>query len=445
MRPWKITSQTQCKALEQICALVQNHVPYNLVCSPESDPAYNEIFVAVDNAMEGYEIRVLPAQGECQTISIRGADPVQLLYAASDLRNKYVPFAEDLHDLAPHYFFSPLFTEPMKPWYYRGIPRLKRRGLWTWGHVIRDYQKYIDNMVTLKLNTLIVWNDFVPVNIRQIIDYAHENGVSIYLGYAWGWDTGNRIRDKILDVEKTIERVVETYRQHYALLDCDGIYFQSFTEVKTDSIHGRSVAETVVDLVNRAAERIFAISPDLELLFGLHATSVKTKLDVIAQVDPRISIVWEDAGAFPYAYLPSQTDGFPETQLLNRQLQNLRNGGFGVVLKGVCALDWLTFRHQEGPYMMGVSPEETLKKTAESRRKILRYLQAYWLKAAPQALALIRDFDENAMVTVLVEDCAFESLINFPTALYSQFLWDSDRPIDEIMCETARMPDVTMV
>lgn len=33
------------------------------------------------------------------------------------------------------------------------------------------------------------------------------------------------------------------------------------------------------------------------------ATSVAQKLDRIAQIDPRVRIVWEDCGAFPYAYL----------------------------------------------------------------------------------------------------------------------------------------------
>ena len=101
-------------------------------------------------------------------------------------------------------------------------PKIKQRGLWTWGYVIYDYKKYIDNMVTLKFNTLIIWNDYLPVNIRDVISYAHENGVKIYLGFSWGWDTSCGERDAILHTDEISQNVVNTFEKEYLNLDCDG-------------------------------------------------------------------------------------------------------------------------------------------------------------------------------------------------------------------------------
>ena len=58
----------------------------------------------------------------------------------------------------------------------------------------------------------------------------------------------------------------------------------------------------VVDMVNEVAGQIWEITPDLRIIFGLHATSVRNRLDEIARVDPRMEILWEDCGEFPYSY-----------------------------------------------------------------------------------------------------------------------------------------------
>ena len=78
--------------------------------------------------------------------------------------------------------------------------------------------------------------------------------------------------------------------------------------MKRANIGERNVAETVVNLVNEAAEELWKITPDLHLIFGLHATSVREQLDKIAKVDKRIEILWEDCGEFPYHYRPHVRD-----------------------------------------------------------------------------------------------------------------------------------------
>jgi hypothetical protein len=42
----------------------------------------------------------------------------------------------------------------------------------------------------LKLNQLIIWNDYMPLNVEEIIDYAHSYGIEVIFGYAWGWKPG---------------------------------------------------------------------------------------------------------------------------------------------------------------------------------------------------------------------------------------------------------------
>jgi len=46
---------------------------------------------------------------------------------------------------------------------------------------------------------------------------------------------------------------------------------------------------------------------------------------------------------------------------------------------------------------------------------------------------MIREFNEQTMMTCLVEDSLLEEMINLPTALYATRLCDSDRPVKEII------------
>ena len=44
-------------------------------------------------------------------------------------------------------------------------------------------------------------------------------------------------------------------------------------------------------MVNEVANELWKITPDLRLIFGLHATSVKKNMSEIAMVDPRVEIL----------------------------------------------------------------------------------------------------------------------------------------------------------
>ena len=79
-------------------------------------------------------------------------------------------------------------------------------------------------MVKCKLNTLIVWNDYLPLNIKEVLDYCHANGVKLYLGYAWGWDVSLTVCDTISKLDEIGPQVIKDFKEQYAALGCDGIY-----------------------------------------------------------------------------------------------------------------------------------------------------------------------------------------------------------------------------
>lgn len=445
MKRWKIVYDKYCKAVEKIYSSVQECVTYTLVCDKNSDDDFNTIYIKQDSTVEGFKINVSEADGENQSVEIIAGDETNLLYAATDFRNVYLPYAKYKNcDNVYDFYHSKPFEDALRPFSYSSKPRIRHRGLWTWGHTIYDYKKYIDNMATLKMNTLIIWNDYVPLNIDSVIEYAHENGIKIYLGFAWGWDTSCDKND-ISDTSELTKNVVSKYKEEYMSLNCDGIYFQSFTELSCDDIDGINIAEAVTDFVNNTAREIYEINPDISLLFGLHATSVRNKLDTFKKLDPRVAIICEDMGAFPYHNSSDGTNGFDETLKLNRQVQELRQGGFGAVLKGNYRLDWGNFEHQRGPYIMGVCSDDELKRRTEKIKPLLKKIQADFIINAKYAHELIKDFDEDSMITVLAEDGMFEEIISYPIALYAQMLWDSSKSLESIMHKVAQMPDVDFV
>ena len=229
--------------------------------------------------------------------------------------------------------------------------------------------------------------------------------------------------------------------------DCDGIYFQSFTELHSDSVSGKCVAETVVNLVNETASELFRLSPDLHIQFGLHATSVKNNLDYISKVDKRIHIVWEDCGAFPYNYNADEVSDFDSTFALTKKLVTLRgkNERFGAVFKGMPKLDWTRFEHFSSSYILGEHSESFIQNRLPDKKKIWKKLQADWLRNAEyirKTVELIANSGKDVILEALVEDSIFERKIMFPAALYAELLWTPDKPVHEILSDVAGYPCV---
>jgi len=408
--------------------------------------ANNPYLAAVDKhptAKEGYVITVKDG-----TVYIEGTDDAGVLYGCVDFYAKYITKAEYTNKSQP-YWKNPFEDDFVLPDFeLESAPSINNRGLWTWGHVIYDYRAYIDNLVKLKMNTVIIWNDFLPVNINEAIDYAHTCNVKVILGFAWGWENGAE-NFKITMLDETSVKVVEQYKSDYAHLDIDGIYFQSVTETSKEELDGILIADAVTQFVNNTAAKIFEINPTLELQFGLHATSVKTKLQYIKKTDPRIRILWENCGVFPFGYIPKHhIERFDEVKEFVCRIAQLRGEGerFGVVTKAFTKLAWDEFDHQRGSYFMGVSSDAVQKNRILRKHKTWRYVQAYWLTYADKAYEMIRAMKETTKgdfyCTALVEDGMFEKEIPYIVALYSEMLWDTENDVKTLMTEVALRDDV---
>ncbi len=398
---------------------------------------------------EEYTITV--TEGEAQTISITGADEQGLLWGVVDFLGKFIPHALYSGTTFVPYYRNALFTDaPMKPYSCTSSPAVARRGLWTWGHTITDYRGYIDNMVKCKMNTLVIWNNLPPVNAKDVVDYAHLWGIKILFGYAWGWSTDHGI-NAIRYALAHKDDIVAEYLRDWAPLGCDGIYFQSFTETSEEEIDGILIADAVTSYVNEIAGKLLDINPSLTLQFGLHATSVNRKLAYIAKTDPRVEIVWEDCGAFPFAYTPERIgeDDFGDTVALAEDISVLRgeDDRFGCVFKGLICLNWKQFRYPAQPYVIGEASEALRQARLAEKRPIWRYVQAHWMKSAWYAQTTVRQLchkKENCptgwTALFLVEDGMFESSLWFPVLLCGEILWNPFTETADLLRDTGLNP-----
>lgn len=277
-----------------------------------------------------------------------------------------------------------------------GEESFEARSIFAWGHAINDYRSFISDMARQGLNQLILWNDFAPLNAHDIVEYAHSFGIEIIWGYAWGWSENACSKTTDLSKEALARLKAEVLKQYDEIWQGlgDGIYFQSFTEMRKDNIGGVNIAEAVTDFVNEVAEELYKRDPRLHLQFGLHATSVKDHADAIARVDKRIEILWEDCGAFPYAYVPapSSEEEFESAFDFTERIINLRPGApVGLVFKGFATLDWTNghFVHQRGRFILGENTPGLMENDRHLRADAWRAFSAGWARYGEYARRMI--------------------------------------------------------
>ncbi len=372
-------------------------------------------------------------------VMIEGSDDHGVLYGCTDFYNKYIVSCE-YTDNSGTYWENP-FEKPLADFELRSHPAVSERGIWTWGHVIYDYRAFFDNMVRLKMNAVTIWNDNAPINASDIVKYAHDCGIKVFWGYPWFWDTNCAAID-IAAVNEGIGEILEQYERDYLPLGGDGIYFQSFTDLNSEYIGDVLIAKAVKDFVNNASAVFFEKYPELELQFGLHAMSVKEKLEYIKNVDPRVHIIWEDCGAFPFDYIPSCVQDFDETMDFVGRIANLRgeDDQFGAVTKGITKLNWSKFEHLEGPIYAGTGTKIIKKNRVDRKNPIWRYLQSYWFTNSDYAAGAVRKMVEakngKLYISALIEDGMFEENIMFPAAVFAEIMWDpycdANRRVNEV-------------
>ncbi len=365
-------------------------------------------------------------------ILIEGFDDAGTLYGVMDFYNHYL--------IKQKYYGSFSFKPeaPLPAFSRVSAPDTEERGIWTWGHVIYDYKHFLDNMAKLKMNSIIIWNDFVPFNIQEILDYAHDLCIKVILGYPWGWDQKCK-EISLSTLDNMSEEIFEKFEKDYSYLDIDGIYFQSITELNEEHIEGVLVAEAVVNFVNKTSALFYDKYPELLIEFGLHATSVKNRLEYIARTDKRVRIVWEDLGSMPFAYGGAAVENFDETLELALKTATLRgeDDNFGIVPKAMTCLDWSTFQHPLGAQNWGVSSKAMKENRIIRKRKNWRNSLAVWMINGEYALkmfkALIDTKGGNLSINVLIEDGMFEEQITYQAALFSEMLWGSRADYNELV------------
>lgn len=423
--------------------------PYCLACGDAAAASYRCLYIGTkeNNAyLKAHSLYTLTVPEEYavwiqnDTVCIEGYDDAGVLYGCLDFYNKYLLGLEYPHNDA--IYRVNCWDAPLPDASFTSRPAVRYRGIWTWGHVIYDYRALIDHMVMLKMNTLVVWNDHAPANAQDMVAYAHACGIKVIWGFSWLWGVDCKKVD-FANLGAHSEEIFAYYQKEYAGIAGDGIYFQTATEFDEQEINGISVAEAVTAFVNRTAALFFAAYPNLELQFGLHATSVKTRIEALRAVDPRIRIVWENCGAFPFSYLPNDIADFDGTMAFVEKITALRGADerFGAVTKGFTKLDWGHFSHIEEPVWLGVSSKRMKRDRVERKSKVWKYIQAYWLSHAGWAQKMVRAMvsckQGDLYITPLVEDGMLEENIMYPVALYAEMLWDPTTPLDRLLSEVA--------
>ena len=399
-------------------------------------------FISAEELPEGaYAVRVV-ANPDCDggSIVIITARSSAHLYLAAAM---YIDDYSMLH--APKFgsliLKQELYEEPLEPAFMVRTPKIETRSIFAWGHPINDYRGFISDSARVGINQIILWNDYAPLNAKDIVEYAHSFGIEVLWGYSWGWSEGNCANIK--DLEKSTlnelkKSIVLQYESTWRGLG-DGIYFQSFTEKKVDKIGDKNIAEAVVSLVNDVAEELYKLDPELHIQFGLHATSVKDDLDKIAKVDKRIEIVWEDCGTFPYAYMPENVsdEDIKAAMEFTEKIVKLRGTDerVGLVFKGFAILDWREgrFVHQRGPFILGDGSPALLLHDRNLRTDAWRNYTAAWLRYGDVA----RRVAEHALKLTggKVNLCMaglFDGALFAPFAICSSIFEDPTEPFADI-------------
>ena len=196
----KLETELQKRAIEELSSVLLEYTLEYPICqkidtgadigdfrciyvgTKESNPYIKDHSTEVLTKSEEYAISIKGGVG-----IIEGFDDAGALWGVLDFYNKYVLKFE--YPDVDEYRVNFLLGDTLPDFEYRSAPSVKERGLWTWGHVIYDYRRYLYNMMRLKMNRIVIWNDHAPTNAKDIVNYAHSVGIKVIWGFSWLWDT----------------------------------------------------------------------------------------------------------------------------------------------------------------------------------------------------------------------------------------------------------------
>lgn len=395
----------------------------------------------------GYVVKVFdnPENEKYKITIVTAREAINVFYGAVDYVDNYLPCAAKNISNGIYSEYN-TFDDKTPDYYNTSYPKTEKRSIFTWGQPINDFREYIDNAARCRINQIIIWNDFLPINAKDVVDYAHEYEIELIWGFAWGWSTDCRQVD-LDNLDKLKNEIVEKFKNEYTGVG-DGIYFQSFTELGDEKIGDVLIADAVVRLVNDTAAEIYKLSPDIHIQFGLHASSVKKHLSYFENVDERIEIVWEDCGSFSYSYTAQieSIQDFSEVEELTEKIIHLRNmGKTGLVYKGLMTLDWSHFEYQKGPYILGVNSKELAKEDVDFLTPMWRPFSADWIRFGRFAYNFTKKLNEKGYDKLNMNVAAqLAGGIWFPFALLSEILWSTDDSYDSILQRVMKKKCVIM-
>ena len=403
----------------------------------DSDPIFSRYIDPLP--IDGFAVKVVdnPFSPTHQMVLVCGDTPTAVFYAAAHFVDDF--FAAAAPNRNGLCFREEIFTQRLPAYTYISAPKAKTRSLFTWGHPINDYRKCIETLARLKFNQIIVWNDYLPINAEEFVEYAHSFGISVIWGFAWGWFP-DCTKANLNSLDTLKQQVIETYKRTYKGKG-DGIYFQSFTELGVDTLQGKLIAEVVTDFVNDTVATLLENEPHLLIQFGLHADSVKKHTEHLTNIDHRVQIIWENCGIFPYSHDFRSTPDLQKNTLDFTKLviKQRPNTPVGMVFKGMLKQDWPNFEHQAGPYILGNACADVIRKDMEIFTPIWHYLQNEWIKNGDFAHTLINACLENA--TADIHFCIASHIADtpwYPLALCAELFWDATHSYEDIVTRVSR-------
>jgi hypothetical protein len=235
------------------------------------------------------------------------------------------------------------------------------------------------------------------------------------------------------------ENVLATFDAQYQGLNMDGVYFQTFTEQVGTMINGHSAASLARDWVNDIARDLLARHPGLRIEWGLHASSIRDHYTDLQGLDPRVPIVWEDAGCLPFAYdpeTPSAAD-FDSTLDYAKKLAVFRPGSeFGMCAKGWIQMRWQTESEPHGEFILGERAHEFVRMRRDERQARWDYVDAKWAVNYPLALRFYRELRLATAAPITVVGLVGDGMVGegIPTsvALLGETLWNPNRSDAEV-------------
>lgn len=370
----------------------------------------------------GYYVRA-SCSDDTNVVVIVGDRPVDVLYGAVDfIEDGLVALARQNGDGIR--YRSQIFDGSTLGWYEsRRAPKTSVRSLFTWGHVVDDYRLFFHEMARLKLNRVILWNDYPPLNAKDVVDYAHSWGIEVFWGFPWGWDTDCRESGKV-DQTKLAATVLDDWRRNWKDLPGDGVYFQTFTETTSEKIEGETVAARAVKLVNKVAGTMLAEKPSQRIVFGLHAMSVKDDLATIAKVDRRLEILWENCGGFPHQWC-QETTAEADAAFVDKILATTHNAAFA--LKCQLLQDWDHWEHQAGPFLLGCAGSRVMSHDKRVAAPLLTVYDVRWIAEGERAHSALRRIQNGAIHPVELNTVTeYNPPFSLQTALMAELMWNAD-------------------